>query len=128
MQQQTERVCTACGTHFMLGRGETRTCPGCGRSQVESEEPKATGRVASSLRASDHAGYCFLGHHGRQRRGQRETPFVVRGQKPDPQTMVIREAQRQSLVEKRAYWKTEIAVVEDEYGPLDAGVWELLRG
>jgi len=131
MQQQTERVCTACGTHFLLGRGETRTCPGpgCGRSQVASAEP-STRRVASSMRASDRTGYRLLGRHGGQGPGRREaqTPFVVRGQKPDPQTMAIREAQRQSLAEKQAYWRAEVAEIEAKFGPLDAAALERLRG
>jgi len=119
----TKRICPACGGGFLLAVGVAR-CPHCNHCVSAAGAPAG----ASSLRASDRAGYRFLGQHGGQRRGRRETPFVVRGQKPDPQALAIREAQQQSLAEKQAYWKAEIAVVEDEYGPLDAGVWELLRG
>jgi len=89
---------------FLLDLGVAR-CPHCGRV-VSAGIPAG----ASTLRASDRKGWRFLGGHGQ------EMPFAVKGQGPDRQAMAIREAQRQSLREKRAYWEAEIEAIETEFG------------
>ena len=81
---------------------------------------------ASTLRASDRKGWRFLGQHGGGEHGQ-TTPFVVKGWAPDRQAAAVREAQRQSLGEKRAYWETEIAEIEAEFGPSVARRLQELR-
>jgi len=70
---------------------------------------------ASSLRASDRSGWRFLGQHSGGGHG-RETPFVVKGQVPDRQALDAREAQRQLLQEKQAYWEEELATWTEEFG------------